>query len=102
MAKNLILWLVIAVVLMSVFQSFGPSEKNGKAVDYTTFVQEVGQGQIQEATFNGDEITFVSRGSGSKNVTYMPVYDQKLLDDLINQNVKVQGTPPEEHIIIEA
>ena len=100
MAKNLILWLVIAVVLMSVFQSFGPSEKNGKAVDYTTFVQEVGQGQIQEATFNGDEITFVSRGSGSKNVTYMPVYDQKLLDDLINQNVKVQGTPPEEQSLL--
>ena len=100
MAKNLILWLVIAVVLMSVFQSFGPSEKNGKAVDYTTFVQEVGQGQIQEATFNDGEITFVSRGSGTKNVTYMPVYDQKLLDDLINQNVKVQGTPPEEQSLL--
>ncbi|KII77459.1 ATP-dependent zinc metalloprotease FtsH [Vibrio renipiscarius] len=100
MAKNLILWLVIAVVLMSVFQSFGPSESNGKAVDYTTFVQEVGQGQIQEATFKDGEITFVRRGAGAKNVTYMPVYDQKLLDDLINQNVKVQGTPPEEQSLL--
>ncbi|NOH97311.1 ATP-dependent zinc metalloprotease FtsH [Vibrio sp. 99-70-13A1] len=100
MAKNLILWLVIAVVLMSVFQSFGPGESNGRAVDYTTFVQEVGQGQIQDAQFNNSEITFTRRGGGSKYVTYMPVYDQKLLDDLINQNVRVQGTPPEEQSLL--
>lgn len=100
MAKNLILWLVIAVVLMSVFQSFGPGENNGRAVDYTTFVKEVGQGQIQEAQFNNGEITFMRRGGGSRYVTYIPVYDQKLLDDLINQDVKVQGTPPEEQSLL--
>lgn len=100
MAKNLILWLVIAVVLMSVFQSFGLGENNGRAVDYTTFVKEVGQGQIQEAQFNNGEITFMRRGGGSRYVTYMPVYDQKLLDDLINQDVKVQGTPPEEQSLL--
>lgn len=100
MAKNLILWLVIAVVLMSVFQSFGPGENNGRAVDYTTFVKEVGQGQIQEAQFNNGEITFMRRGGGSRYVTYMPVYDEKLLDDLINQDVKVQGTPPEEQSLL--
>ena len=38
MAKNLILWLVIAVVLMSVFQSFGPSESNGRKVDYLSLI----------------------------------------------------------------
>lgn len=100
MAKNLILWLVIAVVLMSVFQSFGPGENSGRSVDYTTFVKEVGQGQIQEAQFNNGEITFMRRGGGSRYVTYMPVYDQKLLDDLINQDVKVQGTPPEEQSLL--
>lgn len=100
MAKNLILWLVIAVVLMSVFQSFGPGDSNGKTVDYTTFVQEVGQGQIQEAKFNNSEITFTRNGGNSHYVTYMPVYDQKLLDDLINQNVKVQGTPPEKQSLL--
>ncbi|ENM5764846.1 ATP-dependent zinc metalloprotease FtsH [Vibrio mimicus] len=100
MAKNLILWLVIAVVLMSVFQSFGPGENSGRSVDYTTFVKEVGQGQIQEAQFNNGEITFMRRGGSSRYVTYMPVYDQKLLDDLINQDVKVQGTPPEEQSLL--
>ncbi|SHO55295.1 ATP-dependent zinc metalloprotease FtsH [Vibrio quintilis] len=100
MAKNLILWLVIAVVLMSVFQSFGPGDSSGRAIDYTTFVKEVGQGQIQDAQFKDSEITFTRRGSSARYVTYMPVYDQKLLDDLINQNVKVQGTPPEEQSLL--
>lgn len=100
MAKNLILWLVIAVVLMSVFQSFGPGSNDGKTVDYTTFVHEVGQGQIQEATFKGEQISFTRSGGTSKYVTYMPVYDQKILDDLINQNVKVKGTPPEEQSLL--
>ena len=100
MAKNLILWLVIAVVLMSVFQSFGPGDSNGRTVDYTTFVQEVGQGQIQEAKFDNSEISFTRRGSSARYVTYMPVYDEKLLDDLINQNVKVQGTAPEEQSLL--
>jgi len=99
MAKNLILWLVIAVVLMSVFQSFGPGESNGRTVDYTTFVQEVGQGQIREAQFNDKEIVFYRRDN-TRYVTYMPFYDVKLLDDLINQNVKVQGSPPEEQSLL--
>ncbi|MBD1555601.1 ATP-dependent zinc metalloprotease FtsH [Vibrio sp. S9_S30] len=99
MAKNLILWLVIAVVLMSVFQSFGPGENSGRTVDYTTFVQEVGQGQIREAQFKDREITYYRRDN-TRYVTYMPVYDSKLLDDLINKNVKVAGTPPEEQSLL--
>jgi cell division protease FtsH len=96
MAKNLILWLVIAVVLMSVFQSFGPSDSAGRQVDYTTFVREIGQDQIREARFNEREITVFKRDN-TRYVTYLPVFnDQKLLDDLINANVKVLGTPPEE------
>ncbi len=66
MAKNLMLWLVIAVVVMSVFQSLGPGESNGRAVEYTTFVEEVGQGQIQEAQFKNGEIAFRRRGGGRR------------------------------------
>ncbi|MGF1738159.1 ATP-dependent zinc metalloprotease FtsH [Photobacterium satsumensis] len=96
MAKNLILWLVIAVVLMSVFQSFGPGDSAGRQVDYTTFVREIGQDQIREVRFNDREITVFKRDN-TRYVTYLPVVnDQKLLDDLINANVKVMGTPPEE------
>lgn len=61
MAKNLILWLVIAVVLMSVFQSFGPSESNGRRVDYSTFLSEVNQDQVREARINGREINVTKK-----------------------------------------
>lgn len=61
MAKNLILWLVIAVVLMSVFQSFGPSESNGRRVDYSTFLTEVNQDQVREARINGREISVIKK-----------------------------------------
>ena len=97
MAKNLILWLVIAVVLMSVFQSFGTNSNSTKGlVDYTTFVRQIGQDQIKEVRFNDREIT-VTKRDNANYVTYLPVAnDPKLLDDLINANVQVQGTPPEE------
>ncbi|GAL06026.1 cell division protein FtsH [Photobacterium aphoticum] len=100
MAKNLILWLVIAVVLMSVFQSFGPGDNAGRQVDYTTFVREIGKGEIKEVRFNDREIT-VTKSNNTRYVTYLPVYnDQKLLDDLINADVKVMGTPPEEQSLL--
>ncbi|MBV7300644.1 ATP-dependent zinc metalloprotease FtsH [Enterovibrio paralichthyis] len=100
MAKNLILWLVIAVVLMSVFQSFGPGDSAGRQVDYTTFVQEIGQDKLQDVQFDNRELK-VTRRDGTGYVTYMPVLqDPKLLDDLINHKVQVRGTPPEEPSIL--
>ena len=48
MAKNVIVWLVIAVVLMSVFNSFGPGDNSERQTSYTQFIKEVNQGQIRE------------------------------------------------------
>lgn len=87
MAKNLILWLVIAVVLMSVFQSFGPSESNGRKVDYSTFLQEVNQDQVREARINGREIN-VTKKDSNRYTTYIPVNDPKLLDNLLTKTSK--------------
>ncbi|WP_127956440.1 ATP-dependent zinc metalloprotease FtsH [Serratia microhaemolytica] len=95
MAKNLILWLVIAVVLISVFQSFGPGESNGRKVDYTTFMSELTQDQIREARINGREIN-VTRKDSNKYTTFIPVNDPKLLDTMLARNVTVIGEPPEE------
>ncbi|WP_044169978.1 ATP-dependent zinc metalloprotease FtsH [Candidatus Pantoea carbekii] len=95
MAKNLVLWLVIAVVLMSVFQSFGPNESNGRKVDYSTFLSEVNQDQVREARINGREINVIKKDS-KKYITYIPINDSKLLDNLLIKNVKVVGKAPEE------
>lgn len=95
MAKNLILWLVIAVVLMSLFQSFGSSESNGSKVDYTTFTTEVAQDRVREVHINGRVVDVIKKDS-SKYTTYIPVDDPKLLDTLLSRNVKVIGEPPEQ------
>ena len=94
MAKNLILWLVIAVVLMSLFQSFGPSDSNSRKVDYST-MSELTQDRVREARINGREIN-VTKKDSNKYTTYIPVNDPKLLDTLLTKNVKVVGEPPEE------
>lgn len=95
MAKNLILWLVIAVVLMSLFQGFGTDNAKQSQIDYTTFVKEVSQGQIQQVQINGEEVKGVRRNQ-SHFVTYIPAPDLDLLNDLIKHDVLVEGTPPEE------
>ncbi|WP_026973053.1 ATP-dependent zinc metalloprotease FtsH [Aliagarivorans marinus] len=95
MAKNLILWLVIAVVLMSVFQSFSPDSSSGRQMDYATFVREVNHGQIREVKISGQEINGVKR-TGEQFTTLIPYPDRDLLNDLIKQDVKVIGEKPEE------
>ncbi|WP_432452174.1 MULTISPECIES: ATP-dependent zinc metalloprotease FtsH [unclassified Agarivorans] len=95
MAKNLILWLVIAVVLMSVFQSFSPDSNNGRQMDYSTFVKDVNQEQIREVRISGQDIKGTKR-TGEQFTTIIPLHDKDLLNDLINHNVKVLGEQPEE------
>ncbi|MDC9580850.1 ATP-dependent zinc metalloprotease FtsH [Xenorhabdus sp. PR6a] len=96
MAKNLILWLVIAVVLMLLFQSFGPSDSSGRRVDYSSFITEISQNQISEVRISGRDIDFTKKDNGGKYSTYMPVQDEKLLDTLLNKQIKVVGEPPEQ------
>ncbi|XQW86526.1 ATP-dependent zinc metalloprotease FtsH [Thalassotalea piscium] len=97
MAKNLILWLVIAVVLMSVFQSFTPSSANEAEIDYTRFVQNVRQGQVREASVDRNGVITGTKRSGENFVTVIPGgYDRDLINDLVKQGVKASGELPEE------
>ncbi|MCY0791630.1 ATP-dependent zinc metalloprotease FtsH [Morganella morganii] len=95
MAKNLILWLVIAVVLMSLFQSFGPGDSNSRKVDYSTFITELAQDQVREVRISNRDLN-VSKKDGSKYTTYLPMQDNQLLNTMLNKNVAVVGEPPEE------
>ncbi len=96
MAKNLILWVVIAVILMSLFQSFGPSDSNSRRVDYSTFMNELTQDQIREVRISDREIN-VKKRNNSRYTTYIPVRDDpRLLDTLLERNVTVIGEPPQE------
>ena len=101
MAKNLILWLVIAVVLMSVFQSFTPGGANEQQVDYTRFIQDVRQGQIREASVDRNGVIKGTKRSGESFVAVIPGgYDSDLINDLVKQGVKATGELPEEPSIL--
>jgi cell division protease FtsH len=97
MAKNLILWLVIAVVLMSVFQSFTPNDGNEQQVDYTRFIQELRQGQVSDAIVDRNGVITGSKRSGDEFITVIPGgYDRDLINDLVKQGVRGSGELPEE------
>ncbi|WP_417688324.1 ATP-dependent zinc metalloprotease FtsH [Pseudidiomarina sp.] len=99
MAKNLILWLVIAVVLMTVFNSFSPGANNGSQVAYSQFISQVNNGGVRKVDIDGRMITAQSR-TGDTFTTVMPVSDPDLLNDLLENNVEVVGKPPEEPSIL--
>jgi len=97
MAKNLILWLVIAVVLMSVFQGFSPSKDKERQMDYTRFITDVRQGQIRDANVDRNGVITGENRSGESYVTVIPGgYDRDLINDLVKQGVSAQGKLPEE------
>ena len=96
MAKNLIIWLVVAVALMSVFNNITPSESASGAENYTQFIKDVRQGQIREVKISDRQIKGIKR-SGEKFETLIPTaYDKDLLNDLIENDVRIIGVPPEE------
>lgn len=94
MAKNLILWLVIAVVLMMVFNGFNNQSTQPPATDYVTFLQNVEDGNIKEVTIEGNKVTGKMKTNESF-VTYMPLYDDKLIDMLLTKKVTTYGKEPE-------
>jgi cell division protease FtsH len=97
MAKNLILWLVIAVVLMSVFQGFTPSTTTEQQVDYTRFIKDVRQGQIRDANVDRNGVIKGTKRSGEAFVTVIPGgFDRDLINDLVKQGVNASGELPEE------
>ncbi|WIM84718.1 ATP-dependent zinc metalloprotease FtsH [Gallibacterium anatis] len=92
MLKNIMLWSVVAIVLMTLFQGFSGNTKDG--VDYSTFITDIGNNQVSETRFDGNEIT-VTKKNGDTYQTVMPLYDDKVLDDLLKKDIKVSGTAPE-------
>jgi len=93
MAKNLVLWVVIAIVLMSVFNNFTSTQTSPQSMAYSDFVEKVRQGQVTEVTISGRGIEGVDE-SGQRFSTYSPG-DDGLVGDLLNNDVTIKAEPPE-------
>ncbi len=95
MVKNILLWVVIAVVLMSVFNSFGPKVTPSAQMSYSQFLQDAKQGRIAQVTIDG-RIIQGRTGSGERFTTYSPETDNSaMIGDLLTHSVEIEGQPPE-------
>lgn len=95
MVKNLILWLIIAVILIMVFSNFGPEHPEMKNVTYSEFLQSVDKGDIASVNIE-DHNVYATTHQNTKVSTYIPIEDQTLLGDLLKKGVEVKGSPPEQ------
>jgi cell division protease FtsH len=95
MMKNIVLWVVIAMVLMSVFNNFGPQKVKQDEIDYSTFISDVKNGAVSAVDLQGKTITG-KMTDGSEFTTYSPEYDAGLMGDLLNNGVSIQAKPAEQ------
>ena len=95
LAKNFVVWIILAAALMFVFNSFSP-EQNQNDIDYSTFLNEVQNDRVSEVVI-ADLVIHGERNDGSTFRTIRPnVQDPKLMDDLVNHNVRIIGKEREE------
>lgn len=98
MAKNLVLWLVIAAVLLTVFNNFS-AETESSRLNYSDFVTEVQAQRVSKVVIDGYTIVG-QRSNGETFETVRPaLQDPKLVDDLLQNNVVIEGKQPEQQSI---
>ncbi|MBS04989.1 MAG: ATP-dependent metalloprotease [Gammaproteobacteria bacterium] len=98
MGKNLLLWLVIAAVLLVVFNNFGMREGPDE-LEYSRFVDLVNSNEVRAVDIDGLTISGELH-NGQKFETMQPqVTDQKLIDDLLEHDVITTGARPEQQSI---
>ncbi len=98
MAKNILLWVIIAIVLMSVFNNFGPPAPRAQSVPYSEFIADVKAGRVQSVVIDGR----VVKGrlvSGEPFSTYTPE-DPEMINDLLTNGVEVKAQPPEQDSLL--
>ena len=98
MGKNLLLWLIIAAVLLTVFNNFNP-QPNAQELPYSQFVEEVQRDRVRSVTIDGLVITGQYRNGDPFETVRPQLEDPKLIDDLIAHEVAIQGKRPEQQSI---
>ncbi|MDN0082192.1 ATP-dependent zinc metalloprotease FtsH [Crenobacter sp. SG2305] len=97
--KNIAIWVIIGLVLMTVFNQFNKRQDAQNQVEYSQFISDVESGKVQSLTIEGHPLRGQwlkgKRTDGTTFATYAP-YDPQLVDDLIKNNVRFAAKPEEE------
>ncbi|MDO8271348.1 MAG: ATP-dependent zinc metalloprotease FtsH [Gammaproteobacteria bacterium] len=98
MAKNLLLWMVIAAVLLTVFNNIN-QETTSSSVTYSSFVKEVRAGQVRSVTIAGISVSGRRMDNTQFTTTIPMIGDAQLMDDLFENGVEIVGSEPERQSI---
>ena len=98
MAKNILLWVIIAIVLMSVFNNFGPPAPRAQSVNYSDFIAGVKSGRVQSVVVDGRTVKG-QFATGEKFSTYTPD-DPQMINDLLANGVEVKAQAPEQDSLL--
>ncbi|WP_456070468.1 ATP-dependent zinc metalloprotease FtsH [Haemophilus paraphrohaemolyticus] len=96
--KNIILWVVVAIVLMTAFEGFNSNFGNNanNSVAYSTFLNDIRTNTLKDVDMTSNSETInVTKKDGTKYQTVMPMYDRDLLADLSKTDATVTGQPEE-------
>lgn len=96
--KNIFIWLIVAIILMTVFNQFGSRSGGDGSVVYSDFISQVKSGDISKVVIDGRVLHGESR-DGRKFTTYAPP-DPWLVSDLLKNNVVIEAKPEEEQSLL--
>lgn len=101
MVKNVILWMVIAVILMTVFNNIGPgTSQPGQKMIYSQFLEQVRNHQVKVVTIEGRMVRGQTN-DGQRFVTYTPPGDEQgMIKDLLDAGVLIEASPPEKQSLL--
>jgi len=98
MGKNILLWVAVGLVMMSVFNMFGAPSGQSKPMTYSAFIERVDQGMVDKAVITNDEIsgTYRDLSGETKTFTVLTPRDPDLVKRLLDNKVEVQAEHPAE------
>ncbi len=94
--KTIFLWAVIIVILVAVFNNFGPRREPDEKINYSYLLEQVKQGNVKSIAISDQDVSGIMQNNKTFS-SYLPMrQDPLLMKELIDQKVQVQGKPPEQ------
>ncbi len=98
LAKNILLWVIVAVILMMVFNNLNTAS-NSTSLAYSDFLQSVRAGEVKEVVIKGGNVISGKLTNGARFTTYSPETDNKaMIGELMDHGVKIVAQPNEPSI----
>ena len=100
LTKNILLWVVVAVILMMVFQQMGVNKESDK-LSYSEFMQSVERNQVSDVLIQNQNISG-KLADGRKFTTYSPeTSNSAMVGELLKNNVKIDSKPIENSFLMQ-